>query len=166
MVLIPASSLQLIWTSCCRGYMIIWCPPTSCERHICTQFNPSTVKIIPWSPDIFDRMHLLFTQVHFFFWQLGRGQYVTPVHVMVFGSHLDSYIASESTQRLISSDWRRECCLKSSGWSLEVPISLITSAYLTHQITILLIITCGAWLSETPTKFCSTPKMMCLRLSS
>ena len=29
------------------------------------------------SPDIFDRMHLLFTLVHFFFWQLGRGQYVT-----------------------------------------------------------------------------------------
>ena len=25
------------------------------------------------SPDIFDRMHLLFTQVHFLFWQLGRG---------------------------------------------------------------------------------------------
>ena len=24
-----------------------------------------------------DRMHLLFTQVHFLFWQLGRGQYVT-----------------------------------------------------------------------------------------
>ena len=29
------------------------------------------------SPDIFDRMHLLFTQVHFFFWQIGHGQYVT-----------------------------------------------------------------------------------------
>ena len=28
-------------------------------------------------PDIFDRMHLLFTRVHFFFWQLGRGQYAT-----------------------------------------------------------------------------------------
>ena len=28
-------------------------------------------------PEIFDRMHLLFTQVHFFFWQLGRGQYAT-----------------------------------------------------------------------------------------
>ena len=27
-----------------------------------TQFNPSTVKVIP---DIFDRMHMLFTQVHF-----------------------------------------------------------------------------------------------------
>ena len=39
MVLIPASSLQLIWTSCRRGYMIIWRPPTSCERHMCTQFN-------------------------------------------------------------------------------------------------------------------------------
>ena len=48
MVLIPASSLQLIWTSCRRGYIIIWHPPTSCKRHICTQFNPSTVKVIPW----------------------------------------------------------------------------------------------------------------------
>ena len=27
-----------------------------------------------------DRMHLLFTQVHFLFWQLGRGQYVTIFH--------------------------------------------------------------------------------------
>ena len=27
--------------------------------------------------DNFDRMHLLFTQVHFFLWQLGRGQYAT-----------------------------------------------------------------------------------------
>ena len=77
MVLIPASSLQLILTSCHRGYIIIWCPPTSCKHHIRTQFNPLTVKVIPWSPDIFDQMHLLFTQVHFFFWQLGRGQYVT-----------------------------------------------------------------------------------------
>ena len=33
MVLIPASSLQLIWTSCRRGYIIICRPPTSCERH-------------------------------------------------------------------------------------------------------------------------------------
>ena len=52
MVLIPASSLQLIWTSCHRGYIIIWLPPTSCKRHICTQFNLSIVKVIPWSPDI------------------------------------------------------------------------------------------------------------------
>ena len=33
MVLIPASSLQLIWTSCRRGYRIILRPPTSCKRH-------------------------------------------------------------------------------------------------------------------------------------
>ena len=65
MVLIPASSLQLIWTSCRQGCIIIWPPPTSCERHICTQFNPSTVKVILWSPDIFNRMHLLFTLGHF-----------------------------------------------------------------------------------------------------
>ena len=30
------------------GYIIIWRTPTSCECHICTQFNSSTVKIIPW----------------------------------------------------------------------------------------------------------------------
>ena len=33
MILIPASSLQLIWTSYHRGYIIIWRPPTSCEPH-------------------------------------------------------------------------------------------------------------------------------------
>ena len=34
MFVIPASSLQLIWTSCRRGYMIIWRPlNSSCERH-------------------------------------------------------------------------------------------------------------------------------------
>ena len=27
--------------------------------------------------DTFDRMHLIFTQVHFLFWQLSRGQYAT-----------------------------------------------------------------------------------------
>ena len=37
----------------------------------------STLRQSRLSPDIFDRMHLLFTLVHFFFWQLGRGQYVT-----------------------------------------------------------------------------------------
>ena len=37
-------------------------------------------------PDIFDRMHLLFTQVHFFFWQLGRvgGQYATYVYTYTY----------------------------------------------------------------------------------
>ena len=37
----------------------------------------STLRQSRLSPDIFDRMHLLFTQVHFFFWQRVRGQYVT-----------------------------------------------------------------------------------------
>ena len=30
------------------GYIIIWRPPASCGCHICTQFDPSTVKFIPW----------------------------------------------------------------------------------------------------------------------
>ena len=45
----------------------------------------------PWSPDIFDRMHLLFTQVHFFFWQFGRvgGQYATTAAVRPPTIHLE-----------------------------------------------------------------------------
>ena len=79
MVLIPASSLQLIWTSCRWGYIIIWHTPTSCERQNSHSVQPFDSQGRPWSTDIFDRMHLLFTQVHFFFWQLGRvgGQYAT-----------------------------------------------------------------------------------------
>ena len=30
------------------GYIIVRHPPASCGRHMCTQFNPSTVKVIPW----------------------------------------------------------------------------------------------------------------------
>ena len=40
MVLIPASSLQLVWTSCRRGYIIIWHLPTSCERHNSHSIQP------------------------------------------------------------------------------------------------------------------------------
>ena len=40
MVLIPAPFLQLIWTSCRRGYIIIWRPPTSCERHNSHSIQP------------------------------------------------------------------------------------------------------------------------------
>ena len=44
MVLIQASSLKLIWTSCRWGYIIICRPPTSCERHN-SHSNPWTVKV-------------------------------------------------------------------------------------------------------------------------
>ena len=54
MVLIPASSLQLTWTSCRRGYIIIWCPPTSCERHNFVLNSTPRQSGHPWS-DIFDR---------------------------------------------------------------------------------------------------------------
>ena len=39
-VLIPASSLQLIWTSCRWCYIIIWRAPTSCERHNSYSIQP------------------------------------------------------------------------------------------------------------------------------
>ena len=30
------------------GYIIVWRPLASCEHHICTEFNPSVGKVIPW----------------------------------------------------------------------------------------------------------------------
>ena len=40
MVLIPASSFQLIWSFCHRSYIIIWRPPTSWERHNSNSIQP------------------------------------------------------------------------------------------------------------------------------
>ncbi len=72
----PSSYLQLVWppidwTSCAPSYIIVRHPPSSCGRHKSCSFNSSTVKVIFWYPSTG------FTQVHFLFWQLGRGQYVT-----------------------------------------------------------------------------------------
>ena len=48
-VLIPTSSLQLIWTSCRRGYIIIWRPTYFLRASQFTlNLTPSTVKVAPW----------------------------------------------------------------------------------------------------------------------
>ena len=57
------------------GYIIVRRPPSSCERHTSHSIPP--VHGQGYILIFLDRMHLLFTQVHFLFWQLGRGQYVT-----------------------------------------------------------------------------------------
>ena len=47
--LIPASSLELTRSSCHQGYIIIWRPLFFLwASQFCTQFNPSTVKVISW----------------------------------------------------------------------------------------------------------------------
>ena len=49
LVLSIASYLQLTWTSCRRGYIIIWRPLFFLQAsQFRTQFNPSTVKFISW----------------------------------------------------------------------------------------------------------------------
>ena len=82
--LIPNSSdLQLVWSptdwiSCALSYIIVQHPPSSCGRHNFALIQP--VHGQGYNILIFlDRMDLLFTQVHFLFWQPGRvvGQYTT-----------------------------------------------------------------------------------------
>ena len=49
LVFSTASYIQLTWTSCCRGYIIIWLPLFFLRAsQFRTQFNPSTVKVISW----------------------------------------------------------------------------------------------------------------------
>ena len=86
MVLIPASSLQLTWTPTAQSGMLVL-STASYLQLTRTSCAPSYIIVLrhPIQPvdsqgyplDIFDRIHLLFTQVHFLFWQLGRGQYAT-----------------------------------------------------------------------------------------
>ena len=54
---------QLTQLSVAPGYIIVWHLPASCERRICIEFNPSTLRLYL---DIFDRMH------SFLDWQLDR----------------------------------------------------------------------------------------------
>ena len=65
------------WTSCAPSYIIIWRSLFFLwASQFRTQFNPSTIKAISWYSST---GCTLFTQVHFLFWQLGRGQYVTSL---------------------------------------------------------------------------------------
>ena len=81
--LTPNSDLQLTRTSCSTGLYNCLTPTCFSERRIYTQFNPSTVKVIPWylrrdSPVIYTGVFLI--------WQLSRvgGQYVTECRVFFF----------------------------------------------------------------------------------
>ena len=69
-ILSPTNWLQLTELPVAPGYIIVCRPPAFFRRHICTQFNPSTVKVIPWylRPDA----PVIYTSA-FLIWQLGRG---------------------------------------------------------------------------------------------
>ena len=47
------------------GNIIVCRPPASCGRHICTQFNPSTVKVISWclQPDAGPKVNMLHSDI-------------------------------------------------------------------------------------------------------
>ena len=65
------------WTSCPLSYIIVQRPPSSCGHH-----NFALIQSVHGKGYILiflDRMHLLFTLVHFLFWQPGqvRGPYTT-----------------------------------------------------------------------------------------
>ena len=62
------------WISYALSYIIVQHPPSSCGRH-----NFALIQHVHGNLIFLDRMHLVFTQVHFLSWQLGRvaGQYTT-----------------------------------------------------------------------------------------
>ena len=58
-----------------QGYIIVWHPPASCGRHICTEFNPFICQ-----GDIFDQMHLCLD------WRLGHMLHSIDQMVRVFAN--------------------------------------------------------------------------------
>ena len=64
------------------GYIIIWRPPASCESHNSHSIQPVDSQGYP--PYIFDRMHLLFTQLHFLLWQIGRGPTCNKLFILIW----------------------------------------------------------------------------------
>ena len=107
-----ASSIQLVWS------------PTS-DLKLCTVlYNSSTSTFFVWASQIaliqpvhgqdyilifLDRMHLLFTQVPFLFWQPSQvgGQYTTIAHFFLsfLSAKIDTFSAWRSALSRKMSDW-------------------------------------------------------------
>ena len=82
--LISSSSDPTGWIFYALRYIIVHRPPYSCGRHNFALIQP--VHGQGYNILIFlDRMLLLFTQVHFLFWQPGRvgGQYATILNIII-----------------------------------------------------------------------------------
>ena len=107
------------------GYITIRHPPAFCERHICTQFNPSTVKVIPWYfwPDA----PVIYTGA-FLIRQLGwvGGKYVTVWAYITWPKQLkpckvllavDGVMVDGASRHFTS--FHSECLLKAVQTSME-----------------------------------------------
>ena len=94
-ILSPKLKLQLTELPVAPGYIIVWHPPASCGRHICTQLNPSTVKVIPW---YLRQDALVIYTGAFLIWQLSRvgGQYVTTHTHTHTHTHIYIYIFKQA----------------------------------------------------------------------
>ena len=77
-------------------------------------FNVHSIKPVDrqgYPLDTFDRMHLLFIQVHFLFWQLGRGQYATIKSISVSSLSVIPALAA-TTNKQKKKDYKRMGDLK------------------------------------------------------
>ena len=71
------------WTSCAPSYIMIWRPLFLWSSQIAL-IQP--VHGQGYIPIFLDRMHLLFTQMYFLFWQPGRvgSQYTTLLYIYIY----------------------------------------------------------------------------------
>ena len=107
-------------TSCLHpGYIFVRRTPSSCGRHKSHSIQP--VHGRGYILIFLDRMHLLFTQVHFLFWQLGRGQYVTVCRKNIFQTSPSSFVCTQ-LNGFKNSKW-----LNSSIWSIDETLTGITT---------------------------------------
>ena len=127
LVFSTASYLQLVWSptdwiSCALSNIIVKRPPSSCGRHNFALIQP--VHGQGYTILIFlDRMHLLFTQVHFLFWQPGRvvGQYTTVFHKWELYNEVFSSYLGRDDQKYVKSIIQTNCVLRHYR---EIPIGM------------------------------------------
>ena len=87
---LPDSNSNWLKPSMAPGYIIVWHPPASCGRRICTEFNPSTGQ-----GNIFDRMHLFLPLIYpgaSLNWRLGRGSICYKYISLLVSVSICSYI--------------------------------------------------------------------------
>ena len=92
-ILSPTTESKLTELVCGPGLYNCLRPPASCGRHIYTQFNPSTVKVIPWHLWL-DGL-VIYTGA-FLIWQLGPGStcYISnyDLNILTIAHHNEIFI--------------------------------------------------------------------------
>ena len=103
--LTPNSDLQLTRIFVAPGYIIVWHPPASVSVASALNLTRPQSRL---SPDIFDRMHMLFTRVHFSF-DSSAGSEVNMLQVVYTFTHNLACTNGNQPLKEFLGHWNKSC---------------------------------------------------------